>query len=71
MKEENHGDGTRTPGNSPNPNNANRGANDAYRDGYRQDNHERKASGLSKPPQRDMSGKRIDLDGWELGYEIW
>lgn len=26
---------------------------------------------LSKPPQRDMSGKRVDVDDAGFGIEIW
>ena len=34
-------------------------------------NDERKHVNLSKPPKRDVSGRRIDVDDSSFGIELW
>ena len=44
-------------------------ANESRSDGQRET--PRRIGGLSKPPRRDMSGRRVDVDDTNFGVELW
>lgn len=72
MKEENFGEKSRTPGEPPQPINI----PPAFDPQDRTSTFPRKAAANDKsksgPPQRDMSGKRVDVDDIRnFGIELW
>jgi len=73
MKEENFGDLSRMPGQPPQPINLTPAFDPQDRTGslQRPEQHANRSS-TGNPPQRDMSGKRVDVDDIRnFGIELW